>query len=179
MTATRKTPGKTGSRNPAIKPTSVAAWKKTAVIPPVELPSGNFMRLRKVGLQTLMKVGIMPNSLMEIATKSVSKGTGYSDVSNDDLAVLASDPKKVAELADFMNKMVVFVAQEPEVLPMPEDGVERDDDLLYIDEVDDEDKAFILQVVMGGTTDLEQFRKEHSASMDAVRGREDVELPAE
>lgn len=174
-------PRKTSARKPATaKPTSASAWKAASVAPPVEMPSGNFMRIKKVGLQTLMQVGIMPNSLMQIATKAVGKGTGKAEeASNEDLAELAADPKKVEELSTFIDKMVVFVAQEPEVLPLPDQGVERDPEVLYVDEIDDEDKMFILQVVTGGTTDLEQFRAQHSANVVAVRGLENVELPTE
>lgn len=179
MTAPRKS-GKTGSRNPAAKPTSVTAWKKsTSQAPPIQLPSGNYMRLKKVGLQTLVKIGIMPNSLMEIVTKTVDKGTGKDGgLSDEQLAEMASDPKKVAELAGFMDSMVCFVAQEPEVHPVL-GGVERDPNLLYVDEIDEEDKAFIFQVVTGGTTDVEQFRKEQSASMAAIRRSANLELPTE
>lgn len=181
MTAPRSKTGKTGSRNPANrKPTSAAAWKKTSLAPPVELPSGHFMRLKKVGMQVLMQVGIMPNSLMQVAGKAVGKGTGKpQELSEEDLAAIASDPKKIEEIALFMDRMVIFVAQEPEVQPAPEDDEARQEDVLYIDEIDDEDKEFILQVVTGGTTDLESFREQHRASMDAIRGRQDLELPSE
>lgn len=183
MTAPRKT-GRTGSRNPAGRPTSVAAWKKSSVAPPIQLPSGNFMRVKKVGLQTLMQIGIMPNSLMAFAMKAVGKGTGKpEEMSAEEMAEIANDPKKIQEVSEFMSRMVMFVAQEPEVYPIPESladgspGV-RDEELLYIDEIDDDDKMFIFQVVTGGTTNLETFRAEHSSSLAAIRGREDLELPS-
>lgn len=179
MTAPRKN-GKTGSRNPAAKPTSVSAWKKSIQAPPIELPSGHYMRIRKVGLPVLMQTGMMPNSLMAIAQRAVSKGQGKpQEVSDDELAEMAMDPKKVQELADFIDRMVVFVAQEPEVYPIPEEHVARDEDTLYVDEVDYDDKMFIFQVVTGGTTDLEQFRGQHTSAMAALRGSENLELPTE
>ncbi len=179
MTASRST-GKTGSRNPANKPTAVSAWKKTSLAPPIELPSGNVMRVKKVGMQTLMKIGIMPNSLMAFATKAVGKGTGKpEEMSDEEMASIATDPDKIREISNFMDSMVMFVAQEPEVYPLPDEGVEKDPGQLYIDEIDDEDKMFIFQVVTGGTTDIESFRAEHSSSMDAIRGRQDLGLPTE
>lgn len=178
MTAPRSKSGKTGSRNPATKATSVTAWKKSTVIPPVELPSGNFIRLKKVGMQTLMRVGIMPNSLMTFATKAVGKGTGQAtDMSPEEMAEIAADPKKIEEISTFMDRMVIFVAQEPQVYPAPEGGEPRDEEVLYVDEIDDDDKSFIFQVVVGGTTDLESFRAEHSASLDDIRRSQDLGLP--
>lgn len=178
MTAPRKT-GKTGSRNPANKATSVTAWKKTSTAPPIELPSGNFMRVKKVGMQTLMRVGIMPNSLMTFAQRAVGKGTGKpTEMTDEEMMEIASDPKKIEEIANFMDRMVMFVAQEPEVHPLPEGDEPRDPELLYVDEIDEEDKSFIFQVVTGGTTDLESFRGEHEASVATLRGREDLGLPS-
>lgn len=176
MTAPRK--GKTGSRNPASKPTSVAAWKKSAAAVPMEMPSGNYMRVRKVGMQAIIKTGIMPNSLMGIAQKAVEKGQ-TAEPTNEELMSLIEDPAKVQEIGKFMDELTILCAEEPKVHRLPDEGVEKDDELLYIDEVDEEDKMFIFQVVTGGTTDIETFRDEVSATMVAVRGREDLELPAE
>lgn len=181
MTANRN--GKTGSRNPANKPTSVTAWKKaSASAPPVLLPSGNYMRIRKVGMQVLLKTGLMPNNLMSLVKKSLDKAEGKKNddvVSTEDAQELLMDPEKLQGLMDFLDRMTIFVAQEPSVMPDPGEGVERDDSLLYVDEVDFEDKMFIFQVVCGGTTDVESFRAEHSAAMADIRGRENLELPSE
>lgn len=178
MTAPRKT-GKTGSRNPANKPTSAAAWKKSALPPLLEMPSGNYMRIKKIGLQALVAKGIVPNSLLGIAEKAVAKGQQKQGPSDADLAGLVQDKEQVAAIGKFMDEVVILCAAEPTVEPLPPEGVERDDELLYIDEVGDEDKMFVFQVVTGGTTDVEQFRNETGATMAAIRGREDVELPAE
>lgn len=162
------------------KPTSAAAWKKKAQIPPLELPSGCSMRIKKVGMQTLISLGIMPNSLMSIAQKAVGKGQQVGEgMSDDEMMALINDPKKIREIGEFMDKMLCVVAVEPEVHPIPHAGVERDETKLYVDEVDEEDKMFIFQVVTGGTTDVAEFREETSATMAAIRGREDVELPSE
>ena len=49
---------------------------------------------------------------------------------------------------------------------MVEDKEElRSDEVLYVDELDDEDKSFIFQWLTGGTSDLEQFRKQQSANV--------------
>lgn len=177
MTAPRRT-GKTGSKNPAAKPTSVAAWKKSAVAPPVLMPSGNYMRIKKIGLQALIKMGTMPNSLMAVAQKAVAKGQ-KEEVSDADMVDMLNDPKKVEEIGRFMDQVTILCAQEPEIHPLPPEGVERNDEFLYIDEVDEEDKMFLFQVVTGGTTDVETFRKQHESTVASLRGREDVELPTE
>lgn len=172
MTASQRN-GKTGSRNPAKQPTSVSAWKKSAEVPILILPSGNAMRVRKIGLQALMKTGIMPNSLMSYAEKAVKKGK-KEEVTEADMVSILADEKQVREIARFMDEVTLLCAQEPEVHRVPEEGVERDPNLLYVDEIDEEDKSFLFQAVMGGTTDVEQFRAEHAGNVAAVRGRENV-----
>lgn len=181
MTASQRN-GKQGSRNPAKKPTSVSAWKKSMEVPPLELPSGNYMRIRKIGLQALIKTGIMPNSLMSIAQEAVAKGQDGKSapgVEDSQLIDLVNDKSKVEEITQFMDNVMVHCAQEPEVHPVPASEADRDPDLLYVDEVGEEDKMFIFQVVTGGTTDVEAFRKETGATMASIRGRQNVELPAE
>lgn len=179
MTAPRKT-GKTGSRNPA-KATTASAWKKSTLPPLMEMPSGNAMRIRKVGLQMLIKTGTVPNSLLGIAQKAAAKGQapGSDAVTDQDMVDILQDQEKVTQIADFMDKVAILCAAEPIVLPIPDDGVERDEDSLYVDDLDEEDKMFIFQVVTGGTTDIEEFRKQLGANVAAVRGLEDVELPSE
>lgn len=178
MTANRN--GKTGSRNPANKPTSVSSWKKSSQAAPVQLPSGNYMRIKKMGIRFFIQTGMMPNSLMSLVQKSIDKGKGSQEGPTDaEMLELLQDPQKLKDIADFFERMVVFVAEEPQVFPVPEDGVERDPELLYVDEIDFDDQSFIFQVVTGGTTELETFREEHQSTMASIRRRADLELPSE
>lgn len=170
---------KPGSKSTTRKATSASEWKKKSQGQLVELPSGCVMRIRKVGLQTMMQMGIMPNSLISIAQKALDKGSGRPGIDEAQAIELLQDPKKVAEISTFMDKMVMFVATEPKVLPLPADGVERDDDEVYVDDVMEEDKMFIFQLVTGGTSEVESFRDEHTTTMAGIRGRQDLELPAE
>lgn len=172
MTAPQKS-GKTGSRNPGNRPTSVAAWKKSSASPMLTLPSGNTMRVKKIGLQALMKTGIMPNSLMTYAQNAVKKGK-KEEVTEVDMLEILQDEKQVKEIAKFMDEVTIICAEEPQVHRLPAEGVEKDDDLLYVDEVDDEDKMFLFQVVTGGTTEVETFREEHASNVAAVRGRQNM-----
>lgn len=174
MTASQRN-GKQQSGNPAKRdrPTSVSSWKKQAQSPLLTLPSGNVMRVRKIGLQALMKTGIMPNSLMSYADKAVQKGK-KQEVTDQDMVAILQDEKQVKEIATFMDEVTILCAEEPAVHRLPEEGVEKDDDLLYVDEVDEEDKMFLFQVVTGGTTDVETFRAEHAGNVAAVHRRQDV-----
>lgn len=163
----------------ATKPSSVAQWKKKGQGDLVDLPSGLTIRLKRVGLQALMATGQMPNSLLAISQKAVSRGMGHQGPSETDIAKLTEDPKQLVEMMNFFDRMVCFVAAEPEIHLVPKEGVDRDESLVYIDEVGEEDKMYIFSVVTGGTTSLEEFREEHARYVAVVHGSEDVELPTE
>lgn len=56
---------------------------------------------------------------------------------------------------------------------------DRDEEVIYTDDVDMEDKSFIFNFVVGGTRDIASFRDEFSDALATVQPREDVELPPE
>lgn len=159
------------------RPTSVAQWKKSSA-EPVELPSGNFIRVRRMSMSTLLATGKLPNSLVNIVKSAVDKGQGMDGV-EDKMSEILADDKQLEEMAKFMDDLICMVAVEPRVHFVPKNEDDRRDDLLYADEIDEADKSFVFQLVTGGTSSLEQFREATAASVAAVSGRQDLELPAE
>lgn len=65
--------------------------------------------------------------------------------------------------------------QRPQYEEIPHN--ERDEDVLYTDDVDIEDKTFIFNFVVGGTRDLETFRTEYGDALADVQPSQDVDLP--
>lgn len=61
----------------------------------------------------------------------------------------------------------------------PEGMDPNDAPFLYTDEVDQEDKTFIFNYVVGGTRDIEKFREEYSHDVATLRTGEDVDVQAE
>lgn len=55
---------------------------------------------------------------------------------------------------------------------------ERDPNVLYVDQVSMEDKVFVFQWALGGTSNLEQFRKEHRANVESVANGQGVRVAA-
>lgn len=151
---------------------SVSSWKRPSN-PILELPSGHTVRVFNPGLKTFLVNGTMPNSLMSLAEKALQKGQplGKSETDN-----LINDPKKVADMLKFVDDVVLGVVVEPKVHQTPAEASERDDSLLYIDELDDEDKLFIFQWATGGSADLERFRTELAGTLGALQSGDDVEV---
>jgi hypothetical protein len=162
-TAGRTTPkGSKGASGPV---TSASTWKsKTARGTLITVPSGNTAIVRAPGMQAFLKEGVIPNGLMAIVQESM---IGVKKPSEVEMSSILSDPTKFQELLDLADSVTVACCVDPKVSPAPVghdgkvlsvDDPERDEDVLYVDEVDFNDKMFIFNFAVGGTADLEQFR---------------------
>jgi len=165
------TPKSQGSRTTQKKTTSASDWKKKKNFG-VELrvPSGNVCLVRPVGLEAFISQGLIPNALMPIIQESMK--TGESPELTEDMV----SAEMMAAMVKLFDSVTVYVVQQPTVHPAPKPGEEREEDLLYVDEVDLSDKMFIFNFAVGGTRSLEGFREELGERMELllpVSGDED------
>jgi hypothetical protein len=156
--------------NPTTNPgapqvTSAQAWKKAASEgTPLTVPSGNTCLVRLPGMEVFVRKGLIPNSLMPIVQEAMAKGRAPQNMN------VEANPKMLEEMMDLMDAVTVYCVLEPKVASTPADGQARDENILYVDEVDFNDKLFIFQVAVGGTSDLEKFREglgEHLENLPA------------
>lgn len=161
---------------------SASSWKqKSGAGAPLRVPSGNVCLVRPVDLQVLLRRKFIPNSLMDVVTGAMQKKQAPQvDEMTKDL-----DEERLVEVLQAMDDIVIFVVVEPKIAPVPavdEKGQEvepRDEDVLYVDEVDYEDKTFIFQYAMGGTRDIERFRAGFGDYLDSMAEESGVELSTE
>jgi hypothetical protein len=185
-------------------PTSAKDWKKASTLEILDLPSGNKCRLKRPGLPQLLAENVLPDMLTPIASKAIEAGqngqTFNEAANNKAMAELMETPEGVASLFDGINRLTAHCVVEPTVLyhrrvkatgqidqiqesyveqweDIPQE--ERNPDDLYTDEVDDNDKFFIFQFVVGGTRDLERFRQELSASVESMESIAGSQVPTE
>jgi hypothetical protein len=161
--------------SPRKKVTPVADWKKAPE--PIELPSGKFISLSNASLSSFVVTGQIPNSLMSVITGAVNtkKGKG-KQTEQETMDQILENPKALEDMFRAVDIYVCGIALDPQIHMVPENE-DRDPDLLYIDEIEQADKMYIFQRGIGGTTDLETFRREFAAGVDLVQSGEDVELP--
>lgn len=153
------------AKKTASAPSDVTAFKKRALGIMLPLPSGLVVRAKRVEIQTFILNGNVPNPLMQVVSEALEKGQKADIEKIVGVEEGGIDLETVREMYDLVEAIVIESIQEPKVHPVPEDPENRDDDLLYVDEVDDEDKMFIYQWASGGTADIEQFREEARANM--------------
>lgn len=189
MSPAKKAPVKavkpTGRVTPKKDVTSVSEWKRKAGTP-LDLPSGHRALCRNPGIKAFITAGLIPNSLLPLVTEALSRGESPSSgASKDNKEIegkltqqLKDDPKMLADMMDTIDNITLYCVIQPPVrsdkwteddlaneLCRPEQvgkviaQENRDEELLYIDEVDFDDKQHIFQWAVGGTRSLERFRK--------------------
>lgn len=188
-----------GQPNKKKKVTSAKGWKKgnagsgDAAVE-LELPSGNVCLARAPGIQTFIQEGLFPNSLLKVVQETLLSGETELDTEKimssvvGDRNDMESMLKTMTEMAD---KVTVFCVVEPRVMPaqVADDSTpgglrtlsmaERDPEMLYVDDVDLQDKLYIFNWAVGGPAQLEKFRTGPEADVDAVQPGEAVVDSAE
>lgn len=160
-------------------------------------PSGETCQVRRPGVQGLIKVGVL-DSFDELT--AVVKLEHFDRVDGKvgaaEVAELAKDPKKVQAGLELMQKVLVHCIVQPALAPLPPEPADcprreeaghgercpactRDPDTLYIDAVELEDQAFILQYCMGGVADLATFRAQRAELLGNLSGGQGLRDDAE
>lgn len=161
------------------KVTSKAQWKATTGGTPLEVPSGNVALVRAPGMQVFIEQGLIPNTLLPIVQKAISEKKA------PDMSKLEINEESLAQMVGMIDAVAVYCVIEPALTKNKDDDgntiplSERDSELLYVDEVDVQDKLFIFQFAVGGVRDLETFREQQKQAMEPVPGGEAVAFAPE
>lgn len=172
--------------------TSVGEWKKDSGDQGVEsklaLPSGHVCVVKRVSMQTFIEKGMIPNALLPIVLKS-TQGEGMS---KSQVADIMSDNERLKDMMNMADSVVCDVVVAPKITPNDvRDTITSDKSLtaaakkkklaehLFADEVDINDKMFIYQFAVGGSRDLETFRRGQDAPVAGVDGQQAVPTETE
>lgn len=142
----------------------------------LDLPSGNQCLVRRPGAQGLIKAGLLDS--LDSLTGLVQSELIDSKAPKKQLAAgaarLAGNMEKLGEGLSLVDRVICHVVAQPKVTMPPKDDDEREEDTLYADDVDMEDKMFIFQWVMGGTADLTSFRAESGELLESLSALQDI-----
>jgi len=187
---------KSTSKSTSPKVASPQDFKKKNSGRILSLPSGLNVKAKRTSVRAFITEGNIPNALLPIVEEALSKGQGA------DIAKIVGgkdgqvDLSMIEDMYDMVNQVVCAVLLEPKVHMIPSeqdrlvwnqthpgaelDDVEdlRHDDLLYVDEMEDEDKMFLFQWASGGTDDVAKFREEAKQQLVAVEQGQGVEAAA-
>lgn len=189
------------------RPTQPRDWKKKIQVEGTDLtlPSGNIALVKQMSPQAFMQSGLIPDPLTAIIRKSIGEKQGLPPTA---MAEISEDPEMLMSAMELFDRVLVYVVAEPFVKMPPtcdhltgevrcemyyNTAVHRDnkdpeyheyhegaraDDILYADQVDMDDKMFIFNWCLGGTRDLDQFRKELQGNVDAVSDSQNIQPEA-
>lgn len=184
------------------KPTSASSWSSKTPTVDLELPSGNVARVRRVGPEVFLRQGILPDSVTALVEKNVRKKQGKRPL---DASAILQDKEQIGQMLEMLDRVLVYSVIEPKVLMPPSCSVCGEDDVvsakmhedkdrpdfhvfqpnprledaLYADVVDLDDKLFIMNFCVGGTRDIERFRRELGESVGSLSSGEEAEGEAE
>lgn len=164
--------------------TPVNEWKKAESSDfsvDLKVPSGNTARCRRPGLQTFIKIGIIPNSLLAIVTKNIDaakKGSDPEDSVDGLVTGMMEDPAQLAQMLQLVDDITIFCVIEPQVQKVPDDPMQRTDDALYVDQIDLNDKMFIFQWAVGGTSNLDEFLGESQQALGNLQPQSEFAHPS-
>lgn len=185
-TAPKKAPKKTTEtgRTTQAEPQAIATAASFKAGTDVLLPSNNLVLARRVGLDTFMRNGFIPNSIMPLITKALDEGKAPSKRQLADAVDISSDGA-INDMMKMYDDVLVYCVLQPKVTPMPTDETgevwldRKDPDLLYPDDVDFEDKQFLFNWAVGGTADVARFRNEQEKAVEPVSSGEGMEQETE
>lgn len=179
---------KASDRLPKNKQSYGQGWGKTKRHDLVT-PSGATCEVKRPGINGLIKAGILESldSLTALVSQEViPNAEGRPKI---DPKVILEDPSKFTDMLEMLDKITLHCVTQPTLLPIPmrevvdpESGEptgkqeevpeEEREEGIYIDQVDLEDKTFIMNFVMGGQSDVAGFREESQAALEGVQPRE-------
>jgi hypothetical protein len=155
------------------------------------VPSGQTCQVRRPGAEGLMRIGLLDKTkglTALVDEKHIKRVKGAVDAKAVAAKVAQDmDPEKMTDLMNTIDRIVAYVVIQPALLlpfkknPQGEDvyllDAEREEDRIYTDYVSMEDRMFIFQYAVGGSSDVERFRGEFGESLASLSNGAGVQLP--
>lgn len=181
--------------------TTAKAWRASKASEPIELPSGNLAFIKRPGMEKFLSAGFIPDSLAKEIRKQINKSAPKPPAAKAEDVAEQTDTGDVEDMLMAMDRCVAYCLVSPQTAwhrrvmtddagatlldetgrerteEIPDD--ERDEDILYTDDLDQEDKNFIFQYAVGGSPDLARFREATTLAVAAVEAGGNLGLQAE
>lgn len=145
----------------------------------VTLPSGQTVRIKRIGLEEILASGLLgeADSLITFVDKMNVPGASTPD-GGLNLSVVMKNTQAVQSLVMLVDRVAPLAVIEPVVKPhfvdLPDGGTrmipmdKRDKGAVYTDQIGLQDKVFITQYAIEGIADLERFHGQSSTAVAAL-----------
>ena len=146
----------------------------------LELPSGNEVIARRVGLLALVQRGVLPDTLTPLVSQMISRSSRNNGVAPTAAADLLADVPPL-EQARLTGQLWDTTLQAISIDPQFVEQVTDPETQVALADVGDDDKRFLFDWANGQVDDLAQFRQQRLGTVPVAPEGEDVRdtaLPA-
>lgn len=126
----------------------------------IQLPSGNWARLRPVDFGMIIKYGKLPDSLTPLVIEAFNGG-------NPEAKIEVNEADDLVSYMGLQDSICRCAFVEPKVVDNP-----TKDNEISVDHISDDDKRFVMSVLGASARDLESFRDEQIAMLESIRAGE-------
>lgn len=142
------------SQNGQLQPTPAAEWRRPRQEgDPYRLPSGRVALLAPVSIMSLMRQGSIPDLLTPFAASLIFEEKEVEELSGEEAAA-------AAELAEIVCRAAF---RQPVIVDEPQAENE-----ISLDDLDDTEKAWVMQVMIQPLGVLRKFREKQAADVATV-----------
>lgn len=134
--------------------TSGTVWRERHRAVEVQLPSGNTALLRPLNGSFLLRLTGIPAHLTGLVVELVQSGGRVSDL---------SDAEKLHHWFELMDEVCKAMFVNPRIVPDPQQN-----DEISIEDLDDEDRTFVMGLIGKGVRELESFRPKQTVNVVGV-----------
>lgn len=140
----------------------------------LECPSGQLAQVRQPGVQAMISSGVLQSAdtlTSLVDQKHIKRVQGKAKPADPQIdgSSLIKDPENMKRVFDVVDRVTEYMVVQPVVRrPFERDdqgnevfigGSHREEGVIYTDQIDLMDRMFIFQYAVGGSTDVEEFRR--------------------
>jgi hypothetical protein len=143
------------------------------------VPSGQTCLVRRPGVERLLREGVLfeSDTLTTMVHENIERIESGKPEQEVDIESLLSDPKKFGELMETTDRIVEACVLKPTVRRELNDPTNREEGIVYTDDISMEDKFAILEFALGGSRDLAGFRGGSAEAVGGVPARQGTRRP--
>lgn len=133
--------------------------------------------LHRLDMPDLLKLGIANE--MDFMSKALMLNQQADDAkAKKAIAEAAKQSDNFVRMETMINKVVMAGTVDPVLHPVPENETDRDEEIMYIDEVPWEDRMELFSVIFE-TEGLSDFREKQEPGVGSMEHVQDVQLPSD
>lgn len=135
--------------------------------------------VRRLGIPEIVQAGLVAE-LDTFTPQLLPDGRLNPDEKPENVILGAlRDKEKFQKLERTINRVVLMCVIAPRIHPAPEHGVERDEELIYVDEIDFNDRMEIFNKCFVGMGNMSQFPGGQTGDMEPVAQVSGAEVGSE